>query len=102
MKASAFLINTSRGQLIAEVDLAVALNRGEIAGAALDVLTVEPPFANNPLLTAKNCIITPHISWATQKARCRLMAIANDNIKGFLANNPINVVNCATCRRYCA
>jgi glycerate dehydrogenase len=93
MKNSAFLINTSRGPLIVDEDLADALNNGVIAGAALDVLSVEPPKADNLLLKAKNCLITPHISWATKEARARLMAIAADNLKKFLEGSPVNVVN---------
>jgi len=92
MKKSAFLINTSRGQLINENDLAAALNYDRIAGAALDVLSKEPPDENNPLLSAKNCIITPHIAWATKSARQRLMDIAVDNLKSFIEGNPKNVV----------
>ncbi|MDR5658381.1 D-2-hydroxyacid dehydrogenase [Serpentinicella sp. ANB-PHB4] len=92
MKGSAFLINTSRGQLIIEEDLANALNNNLIAGAGLDVLAVEPPKPDNPLLKAKNCIITPHIAWATFEARSRLMDIAVDNLKMFLNGEPINVV----------
>lgn len=93
MKQSAFVINTSRGPLIVDEDLAAALNDGVIAGAGLDVLSVEPPKADNPLLTAKNCIITPHISWATKEARARLMDIAVENLQKFLEGNPIHVVN---------
>ncbi|HHW49132.1 MAG TPA: D-2-hydroxyacid dehydrogenase [Clostridiaceae bacterium] len=93
MKKTAFLINTARGQLVIDEDLADALNKGLIAGAALDVLSVEPPKADNPLLSAKNCIITPHISWATKEARARLMDIAVDNIVMFLKGSPVNVVN---------
>jgi len=93
MKKSAFLINTSRGPLIVDEDLADALNRGIIAGAGLDVLSVEPPTANNPLINAKNCYITPHISWATKEARSRLMDIAIDNLDMFLKGSPVNVVN---------
>jgi len=92
MKPSALLINTSRGGLIVDQDLADALNSGRIAGAALDVLSVEPPPADNPLLYAKNCLITPHISWATAEARSRLMDIAVDNLKAFLAGTPVNVI----------
>jgi len=93
MKPTALLVNTARGPLVAENDLAEALNEGIIAGAALDVLSVEPPSASNPLLRAKNCIITPHIAWATLSARKRLLEIAVDNIKSFLNGQLINVVN---------
>lgn len=93
MKSTAFLINTSRGPLVVDEDLADALNSGVIAGAGLDVLSVEPPDRNNPLLTAKNCIITPHIAWAAKEARIRLMNIAVENLKAFLSGNPVNVVN---------
>lgn len=93
MKKSAFLINTSRGPLIVEEDLAGALNAGIIAGAGLDVLAVEPPPPGNPLLKAKNCIITPHIAWATLEARTRLMETAGQNIRAFIAGSPENVVN---------
>ena len=93
MKKSAFLINTSRGPLVVEADLAEALNNGGIAGAGLDVLAVEPPKDDNPLLKARNCLITPHISWATREARARLMDIAVENIKSYLGGNPANVVN---------
>lgn len=93
MKKTALLINTSRGPLVIEEDLANALNNDVIAGAALDVLSVEPPKADNPLLRAKNCIITPHIAWATKSARERLMETAVQNIIAFQNGNPINVVN---------
>ena len=93
MKPSAFLINTSRGPLIAEADLAAALNAGRIAGAAVDVLSAEPPPADNPLLAARNCLVTPHHAWATQAARARLMTVAVDNLRAFLAGAPRNVVN---------
>ena len=93
MKKSAFLINTSRGPLINDEDLAEALNQNVIAGAGLDVLSVEPPQSENPLLTAKNCMITPHISWATREARNRLMEIAVNNLMKFIEKNPVNVVN---------
>lgn len=93
MKSSAFVINTSRGPLIDEQALADALNSGRIAGAALDVLAVEPPRSDNPLLKARNCLITPHISWATKAARSRLMKTAISNVKAFLSGEPINVVN---------
>jgi glycerate dehydrogenase len=93
MKSSAFLINTSRGGLIVDKDLADALNNGKIAGAGIDVISTEPPSADNPLLKAKNCNITPHIAWATKEARTRLMNIAAENLKAFLAGNPVNVIN---------
>ncbi|MFQ5641962.1 MAG: D-2-hydroxyacid dehydrogenase [bacterium] len=93
MKPSAFLINTSRGPLVNEQDLADALNSDRIAGAGLDVLSTEPPSDDNPLLQAKNCSITPHISWATRAARARLMNIAVENLQAFLDNKPQNVVN---------
>ena len=93
MKPTAFLINTSRGPLIDEPALAKALNAGRLAGAGLDVLSAEPPAADNPLLTAKNCYITPHIAWATRSARQRLLSIAIDNVAAFVAGKPQNVVN---------
>ena len=93
MKPSAFLINTSRGPLVDEPALAAALNTSHLAGAALDVLSVEPPPATNPLLTAKNCLITPHLGWATRAARERLLQIACANLRAFLAGQPQNVVN---------
>lgn len=93
MKDGVMIINTSRGPLIDEAALTVALNSGKVSGAAVDVLSIEPPKPDNPLLTAKNCIITPHIAWAPKESRCRLMNIAADNLEQFLANNPINVVN---------
>ena len=93
MKNTAFLINTSRGPLVVDEDLTEALDQGIIAGAGIDVLSVEPPPADNPLLGARNCIITPHLSWATKEARARLMEIAVDNLKAFLAGNPVNIVN---------
>src|SRR5665213_100990 len=93
MKKTAFLINTSRGPIIVEKDLADALNQGTIAGAALDVLSTEPPPADNPLFKAKNCIITPHIAWATKEARTRLMDMAVSNLKAFKEGRPVNVVN---------
>lgn len=92
MKPSAFLLNTSRGPLIDEKALANALNSERIAGAAVDVLSIEPPTANNPLLSAKNCLITPHIAWATRSARARLMNIAVENVRAFLAGRPVNIV----------
>ncbi len=93
MKKSAFLINASRGGLVNEADLAEALNEGRIAGAALDVVSSEPIQPDNPLLRAKNVILTPHIAWATLDARRRLMKETVDNIKAFLNEMPRNVVN---------
>ncbi len=93
MKPTAFLVNTGRGPLINEQDLADALNSERIAGAGLDVLSTEPPSENNPLPKAKNCFITPHIAWATFEARTRLMQIATENLKAFLDGNPKNKVN---------
>jgi len=93
MKPGAFLINTSRGGLIDEAALAEALNTGQIAGAGLDVLSSEPPSPDNPLLTARNCVITPHIAWATRSARQRLMNTAFANVESFLNGKPENVVN---------
>ena len=92
MKPSAFLINTARGLLINEHDLAEALNTGSIAGAALDVLSSEPPQKNNPLLTAKNCIITPHNAWMSKEARQRIMDETVKNIQAFLDHQPVNLV----------
>lgn len=93
MKRSAFLINTARGPLIDEAALATALNEGRLAGAGLDVLSVEPPGADNPLIGAKNCLITPHIAWATREARGRLLAIAAGNLQLWQAGTPRNTVN---------
>lgn len=92
MKASALLLNTSRGPIIVEEDLASALNDGVIAGAGIDVLSVEPPLPGNLLVKAKNCIVTPHIAWATREARARLMAMAANNVSAFLQGKPVNVV----------
>ena len=92
MKQNAILINTGRGPLVNEQDLADALNEGRIAGAGLDVLSVEPSVANNPLLSAKNCFITPHIAWATKEARTRLMDIAINNLRSYQEGNIINNV----------
>lgn len=93
MKGSAFLINTARGPIIVDQDLANALNEDIIAGAGIDVLSVEPPSKDNPLFNAKNCIITPHIAWATLEARTRLMGIATHNLTSFIKGEPINIVN---------
>lgn len=93
MKPGAFLINVARGGLVNEGDLAQALRSGQIAGAALDVVAHEPMAADNPLLSAPNCIITPHIAWASLAARRRLMGIVAANVASFLDGAPINVVN---------
>jgi len=93
MKPTAFLINTSRGPVVNERDLAEALNAGRIAGAGLDVLSTEPPKADNPLLAAKNCFITPHFAWATRAARERMMKTVVANVRAFLAGRSQNVVN---------
>jgi len=92
MKPTAFLINTSRGPLVVDHDLAGALNTGRLAGAGLDVLSIEPPDAANPLLSARNCLVTPHIAWATKEARARLMGLAVENLTAFLAGHPVNVI----------
>ena len=92
MKPGAILINTGRGLLVNEQDLADALNEGRIAGAGLDVLSIEPSVAGNPLLSAKNCFITPHIAWATKEARTRLMEIAINNLRSYQEGNIINNV----------
>ena len=93
MKSSAIVINTGRGPLVDEQALTDALNNGTIAGAGLDVLSTEPPAGDNPLLSAKNCVITPHIAWASREARDRLIAIAADNLSAYLSGNPKNFVN---------
>jgi glycerate dehydrogenase len=93
MKPSAFLINTSRGPLVVDQDLADALNAGRLAGAAVDVLSVEPPVSGNPLIGAKNCLVTPHIAWATREARGRLLEVGVANVAAFLRGKPENVVS---------
>jgi len=93
MKPSSYLINTARGQLINESDLATALNQNTIAGAALDVLSKEPPPANNPLLSAKNCIITPHVAWISTEARKRILSITASNILSYINGSVSNCVN---------
>lgn len=92
MKPSAILINTGRGPLVDEKALAEALNSGRIHAAGLDVLSSEPPAADNPLLTARNCFITPHLGWATKEARERLLRIAADNLRGFITGDVRNNV----------
>ena len=93
MKDGVIIINTARGPLIVEEDLAAGLGSGKIYGAGVDVVSCEPITADNPLLKAENCIITPHIAWAAQETRERLMGIAADNLEKFLANQPVNIVN---------
>jgi glycerate dehydrogenase len=93
MKDGVIILNNSRGPLIVEEDLAAALNSGKVYAAGLDVVSTEPISGDNPLLTAKNCIITPHISWAPRESRQRLMDIAAENLKAFLAGQPVNIVN---------
>lgn len=93
MKPELFLINTSRGPLVVEQDLADALNGGRLAGAAVDVLSSEPPPLENPLLHAKNCIVTPHIAWATKEARMRLIETVVANLRAYLEGRPVNVVD---------
>jgi glycerate dehydrogenase len=93
MKPTAYLINTARGPLVNDADLAEALNQNRIAGAAVDVMTSEPPKADNPLLTAKNMLITPHLGWASTEAKQRLLKISYDNLEAFQKGNTVNQVN---------
>lgn len=91
MKKTALLLNTARGGAVVDADLADALNHDRIAGAGLDVMSAEPPAEDNPLLTAKNCVITPHIAWAAGETRARLIQCVADNLKAYLEGNPINI-----------
>ena len=91
-KPGTYLLNTSRGSLLNESDVANALGEGQLAGAGIDVLAIEPPKGENPLLTAPNCLITPHIAWASYEARQRLLQLVADNLRAYLAGNPQNVV----------
>ena len=93
MKNGAILLNNARGQLLNEQDVADALNSGKLAAAALDVVSTEPVRADNPLLTAKNCILTPHISWAPLESRRRIMDTTAENIRAWLNGTPVHVVN---------
>ena len=93
MKDGVIILNNSRGQMVVEQDLADALNSGKVAFAGLDVVSTEPIRADNPLLTAKNCIITPHMSWGSRSSRQRIMDCTVENVRAFLAGQPQNVVN---------
>ena len=93
MKRGALLINTGRGPLVNENDVADALHSGQLGGYGADVMCQEPPSADNPLFSAPNAYITPHVAWATYEARQRLMNIATGNVKAFIEGKPVNVVN---------
>ena len=93
MKKASYLINTARGPLVDESALADALQTGHLAGAAADVLSAEPPTSDNPLLSAPNMLITPHLAWASVEARKRLLAVTVENVSKFQAGTPVNVVS---------
>ena len=93
MEDGVIIINNSRGQMIVEQDLADALNSGKVAAAGLDVVSTEPIRGDNPLLKAKNCIITPHMSWGAKESRQRIMDCTVENVRAYLAGKPQNVVN---------
>lgn len=93
MKDGVIIINNSRGQMVVEQDLADALNSGKVAAAALDVVSTEPIRGDNPLLKAKNCILTPHMSWGAKESRQRIMDYTVENVKSYIAGKPQNVVN---------
>ena len=93
MKDGVILLNSSRGPLVVEEDLVEALESGKVAAAAMDVASAEPIRGDNPLLSAKNCIITPHIAWAPKESRQRIMDCAEENLSAWLAGSPVNVVN---------
>ena len=92
MKDGVIIINNSRGQMVVEQDLADALNSGKVRAAGLDVVSTEPIYGDNPLLKAKNCIITPHMSWGSVESRQRIMNTTIENIKGYMEGKPVNVV----------
>jgi glycerate dehydrogenase len=92
MKHGALLVNTARGGVLNERDVAEALTDGRLGGAGVDVLSTEPPLSDNPLLSAPNCVITPHIAWATREARTRLIRVLEENLAAFLAGSPQNIV----------
>ena len=93
MKDGVILLNSSRGALVVDEDLAEALNSGKVYAAGLDVVSQEPISMDNPLLSAPNCIITPHIAWAAKESRAKLLDLGADNLAAFAAGNPVNLVN---------